>query len=88
MHAVLDLPPASDADAVARAVRTAGIEVLSRSYFEGPPDPIGVPGLLLGFGGYSPGAIRRGVAGLGSVLRGGGVERPGWNDTDHPVAGD
>ena len=70
MHAVLDLPAGSDAVAVAREARAAGIEVLPLSSFEVPPDPVTDPALLLGFGGYRPAAIRRGVVGLRGVLAG------------------
>ena len=68
MHAVLDLPAGSDPVAVAHRARAAGIEVLPLSYFVVPPDEVTDAALLLGFGGYAPAAIRRGIAGLRQAI--------------------
>jgi len=53
--------------AVARAAAERGITVSPIARFS--IEPIVVKGLVLGFGGIPPAAIRRGVAVLGEVLR-------------------
>lgn len=68
MHAVLDLPPAVSATAVARRAAEMGVEAISLSYFAIPPDLEVGEGLVLGFAGYRADRIAGGVGALSTAI--------------------
>lgn len=70
LHAAVELPPGSDERAVVRAAAERGVRVygLAPHYFPRPQAEAPRPGLLLGYGGLSEQAIRRGVAELAAAV--------------------
>ncbi len=70
MHAVLDLPPAVDAEIISRRARERRIETIPLEFFAIPPDPSPGPALVLGFAGYEPPEIRSAAAVLRGLIEG------------------
>ncbi|HEU4699580.1 MAG TPA: PLP-dependent aminotransferase family protein [Gemmatimonadales bacterium] len=81
LHLVGRLPAGTDDVAVAAAARGEGVDAYPLSPFYHDPRRAPYPGLVLGYAGFDPRALRAGVRRLARALDAVGVERP-----PHPAA--